>query len=223
MSRKGLFITFEGVEGAGKTTQLGYAKKWWHEQGWNVAMTREPGGTILGRSIRQILLHTKEPIAQRTELLLYSADRAQHMAEMVEPALDCGLIVLCDRHADSMTAYQAFGRQLDRQLIEQLNQVATQGRKPDLTIVLDLDPQAGLMRASGRSEPDRLESAGLLFHTRVREGFLTIAREEPHRVRVVDASPAPGVVWQQVEAILSEVYASKFDRTPELSRTETGV
>lgn len=198
----GLFITFEGVEGAGKSTQIRRAAEWLGERGFAVTITREPGGTALGTRIRTLVLHLDEPVAPAAELLLYAADRAQHMAEIVEPALAAGRVVLCDRHADSLVAYQAFGRGLDRSLVDELNRIATGRRKPDLTIVLDLDPAAGLRRAVARGEPDRLEREDLAFHARVREGFLAIGREEPGRVAVIGGERPPDEVWEDVLAVL---------------------
>lgn len=201
-SLRGRFVTFEGVEGAGKSTQIRRAAAWLGDRGWNVVVTREPGGTALGTRIRNLLLHAGEPVAPVAELLLYAADRAQHMADIVEPALSAGRIVLCDRHADSLVAYQAFGRGLDRALVDEINRIATGNRKPDLTIVLDLEPASGLARALTRGEPDRLEREELAFHARVRAGFLTIAQEEPGRVAVIDGDRPPDAVWQDVVQVL---------------------
>lgn len=195
----GLFITFEGVEGAGKSTQIRQAASWLGELSHAVTITREPGGTPLGTKIRTLVLHLDEPVAPRAELLLYAADRAQHMAEVVEPALAAGRIVLCDRHADSLVAYQAFGRGIDRDLVDELNRIATNGRRPDLTVVLDLDPAAGLRRAVSRGEPDRLEREDLAFHERVRNGFLAIAHQEPDRVKVIPGDRPPEAVWLDVQ------------------------
>ncbi len=201
----GLFITFEGVEGSGKSTQIGLLDQWLRQGGHEPVLTREPGGTSLGKRIRELVLHGADAIAPRAELLLYAADRAQHMAEIVEPALHAGRNVLCDRHADSLIAYQAFGRGLDRTLVEELNQVATGGRKPDLTFILDLDPALGLGRATSRGTPDRLEREALAFHQRVREGYLAIAREEPRRVHVLDGSGSPEMVQQGIRAVIASV------------------
>ncbi|MBM3267982.1 MAG: dTMP kinase [Candidatus Sericytochromatia bacterium] len=198
----GRFITFEGVEGGGKSTQIRLLADWLRDRGHDPVLTREPGGTALGREIRELVLHASNPIADRAELLLYGGDRAQHMAEVVEPALAAGRIVLCDRHADSLMAYQAFGRGLARDLVAAVNRVATGGRKPDLTLVLDLEPAAGLGRASARGAPDRLEREDLAFHLRVREGFLTIAAEEPDRVTVLDGAMAPEIVQERIRALV---------------------
>lgn len=196
------FITFEGVEGAGKSTQIRLLADALAATGREVIVTREPGGTPLGRQIRDLLLHAAEPIVARSELLLYAADRAQHMADVVEPAMQAGRIVLCDRHADSLVAYQAFGRGLDRALVDEANRLATAGRIPDLTFVLDCDPAVGLARAGARSALDRLEREDLAFHRRVREGFLALAAAEPARVRVLDATLPEAEIHQAIRGAL---------------------
>jgi dTMP kinase len=189
--KKGLFITFEGPEGSGKSTHIKQLARWLRSpDGWrpgqSVLVTREPGGTGLAKTLRRVLLHAKTPVSPLAELLLYEADRAQHMAECVLPALKRGQTVLCDRFADSTVAYQGYGRGLDLPLIHTLNRIASFGRKPDLTILLDVPADRGLRQASARKNShDRLERAGLAFHQRVRRGFLKLAAREPQRFRVI--------------------------------------
>jgi dTMP kinase len=183
---RGILITFEGPEGSGKSTHIRLLARWLKSQGNRVWVTREPGGTGLARTLRQFLLHTRTPVAPLAELLLYEADRAQHVTESILPALKQGQIVLCDRYYDSTVAYQGYGRGLDLSLIHTLNRIASTGLKPDLTILLDVPVEKGLRRASIRKKGhDRLEKAGLAFHQRVRRGFLKLAAQEPRRFRKI--------------------------------------
>ena len=205
-STKGLFVTLEGGEGAGKTTlQRALAGKL-RDAGWQVVETREPGGTELGKRLRRELLEGDriDPLA---ELFLYAADRAQHVAALIHPALVEQKVVLCDRFSDSTTAYQGFGRQLDRALIEELNSVAQQGIRPDLTLWLDLPVKQGLARIGDRGAQDRLELEDLRFHERVRDGFRWLAQAEPDRIIRVDAMLPPSqlaaAAWVEIEARLT--------------------
>lgn len=211
----GLFITFEGGEGSGKTTQLTLLANRIRGSGKEVIGTHDPGGTAIGKEIRTLLLDPgSAPIAAATELLLYEASRAQLVRELIAPALRRGVVVLCDRFTDSTLAYQGFGRNLDLDLIQRLNRCATDGLVPDLTILLDLDPEIGLTRcrrvvsvdASTQlsAEPlcwDRIEAEPLDFHQRIREGYRTLARENPDRMIVIDAglgvTEIEAVVWNQ--------------------------
>jgi dTMP kinase len=183
----GIFITFEGIEGCGKSTQAKRVREFLIGSGLEVVFTREPGGSCIGEKIRDILLdpenHTMIPL---TELLLYEASRRQHMAEVIEPALEAGKVVICDRFYDASTAYQGYARGIDINDVERLNLIATGGKRPDLTIILDLPAGDGLKRI-GRN-PDRIEGEAVEFHERVRAGYLEIARREPERVKVVDGS-----------------------------------
>jgi len=189
----GLFVSFEGGEGSGKTTQLKALLAHLRSAGRDVVETRDPGGTPIGKQIRSLLLDREHAgMAPAAELLLYAASRAQLVHEVIRPALSRGQIVLCDRFADSTVAYQGYGRGLDLDLIARLNALATAGLRPDLTFLLDLDPAVGLQRATRRvterQEPhDRIEGEGLAFHQRVREGYRAIAAAEPDRVIVLDA------------------------------------
>jgi dTMP kinase len=197
---RGRFVTFEGVEGCGKSTQLGRLRTWMKEGGIPVLATREPGGTALGRAIRQALLAPGE-VGPEAELLLYEADRAQHVREIIRPALERGLNVLCDRFYDSTTAYQAFGRGLDGERVVELNAWAAGGLVPDLTLLFDLPVEEGLRRARRGGGGDRLEREALAFHERVRGGFLELARREPARFRIIPPSTIEEVHARVVEAV----------------------
>ncbi|WP_036199603.1 dTMP kinase [Meiothermus ruber] len=183
---KGLFITFEGPEGAGKSTQARLLAEWLRAKGREVVLTREPGGTRLGQAIRGLLLH-QDPMCAEAEYLLYSADRAEHMQRVIQPALGLGHIVLCDRWLDSSLAYQGYGRGLDLGWLRAVAQGATQGIRPHKTFLFDLPPEVGLERFEGR---DRLEREPLEFHRRVRQGYLERAQAEPERFVLLDA-PQP--------------------------------
>lgn len=205
-SHPGIFVTLEGPEGAGKTTQLKLLSKHLESLGHKHVVTRDPGGTPLGKQIRRILLNPETPVCPVTELLLYEADRAQHIAEVIVPALEQGMLVLCDRYTDSTLAYQGYGRELDFALIYQLNEIATSGLKPDLTILFDIDSSAGL----GRLHPsghDRLEREALEFHHKVRDGYLEMSAREPERWRTLDASKAMSVVQEDLRKILFDRFA----------------
>ncbi|WOD41275.1 dTMP kinase [Nodosilinea sp. E11] len=209
----GKLVVFEGVEGCGKSTQLkglhaalqaSDRLRQLQRQGVVPALltTREPGGTELGLGLRQLLLGYQgtAPMASRAELLLYAADRAQHVEEVIKPALAQGCWVLCDRYIDSTVAYQGYGRGLDLALIDQLNAVATGGLVPDLTLWLKLDAATGLARTQQRGAADRMEQADLAFHQRVQRGFETLATQHPDRIVAIDAA-AP------VEAVAADIFA----------------
>ena len=212
----GKFIVFEGVEGCGKTTQLQRTRQWLTNSGWlptlqskrllkQLIATREPGGTDLGARVRQLLLNpAKELIHDRAELLLYAADRAQHVESFLRPHLADGAMILCDRYTDSTIAYQGYGRGLDFALIDQLNQVATNGLESDLTLWLDLDVERGLDRTQKRGASDRIEQADLEFHRRVQQGFAHLAEENPDRIVKIDADRSELEVAEQIEATLSQ-------------------
>ena len=185
---RGIFITFEGGEGAGKTTHIRFLSEKLRERGREVVCLREPGGTGVGEELRAVVLDPKnENLADEAELLIYEAARAQIVAEVIRPALDRGAVVLCDRFADSTVAYQVHGRGLDADFVERANAFACQGTVPDRTILMATGGEAnvGLVRATHRGAADRLEQAGEEFHARVNEAFLEIARRDPERVRVV--------------------------------------
>ncbi len=204
-----MFVTFEGIEGTGKTTQIKRLVSWLtSERGRAVTVTREPGGSRLGAELRRILLSMESrDLTGHTELFLYLADRAQHVSTVIKPALDEGKVVACDRFADSTVAYQGYGRGLDPKLLHRLNDVAVNGTWPALTILLDIDPALGLNRALTRNVREdkaqtegRFEAEDLEFHTRVREGYLTLAALHPERMVVVDATPGPDEVFAAVRA-----------------------
>lgn len=199
---RGYFITFEGGEGTGKSTQLAILARRLETAGIPVRTLREPGGTSVGEAVREVLLHPdNDGLDSRAELLLYEAARAQLVAEVIEPALEAGETVLCDRFFDSTTAYQGYGRGLPLDEIAELNRIAAGGTTPDLTILFDLDVEVGLRRATANGA-DRLESEDVAFHRRVREGFLAIADSERSRVRVIDASGTPDEIAVQIASLV---------------------
>ncbi|CAH2031514.1 dTMP kinase [Trichlorobacter ammonificans] len=206
-----MFITFEGIEGSGKSTQIRLLADTLRAGGATVLLTREPGGCPVADRIRAVLLDAENrAMVAMTELMLYAAARAQHLAEVVRPALAAGAIVLCDRFSDATRAYQAFGRGLPRETVEQLNQLACDGLAPDLTLLLDCDTATGLERARSRIEAagsgpreERFELEALSFHQRVREGYLRLAAEEPERFAVVPAEGAPAEIAVAVAAIVT--------------------
>lgn len=193
---KGLFITFEGTDGCGKTTQIERLKDYFEAQGRKVIMTREPGAKGLGTKLREILLNYDGEVSSNCESFLFLADRAQHIDTLIKPAIERGEIVLCDRHIDSTVAYQGYGRGLDLDRIHMLNDIATSGMKPDITFVFDIDVETAQERV-GKTK-DRMESAGLEFFKRVRQGFLEIAKSEPNRVKVLDATQTRDEISEQV-------------------------
>ena len=205
MSR-GLFITLEGGEGAGKSTNLAYARQWLEQAGREVVVTREPGGTELGERVRDILLHRRDlDITAESELLLMFAARAEHLAKVIRPALAAGKVVLCDRFTDATYAYQGGGRGIPAERIAVIENWVQGGLRPDLTLIFDITVEAGRQRAGQRSEPDRFESENDEFFARVRATYLARAASEPRRMRVVDASRSLKRVQQQIAAIMQEV------------------
>lgn len=186
--RSGLFVAFEGGEGAGKSTQVLLLDGWFRARGIGPLLTREPGGTPAGERIRAIVLDPASSLTPRAEALLYAADRAHHVESVVRPALIAGDVVISDRYVDSSLAYQGAGRALAMPQVRQLSEWATGGLLPDLTVVLDVDPAAGLARAAGHRSPDRMEQESLAFHQRVRSGFLELAAADADRYLVLDAT-----------------------------------
>lgn len=199
----GLFLTFEGVEGCGKSSQSSKLLDWLQSEGYSVILTREPGGTPIAESIRDLLLDKNTAGLDMTaELLLFEAARAQHVAELVRPALDGGTIVICDRYADSTTAYQSYGRNMPLEQVEALNYTATAGVVPDITFLIDLPVEIGLARAKAGQAGDRMEQEDLSFHQRVRDGFLQIAQQESHRTRIIDGMETIETIFEQVQGIV---------------------
>ena len=196
----GLLITFEGVEGSGKTTQMTRLERWLRAKGRRVSCTREPDGTRLGVAVRRLFELEPEPLV---EVFLFLAARRQHVAAKIRPWLERGRLVLSDRYADATVAYQGYGRGVDPDLIRELNVRATGGVLPDLTLLFDLDPAEGFRRM-GRRRRDAFEREALAFHRRVRQGYLEILRAEPKRVRLIRAAEPPGEVAAQVRAAVEE-------------------
>lgn len=198
---KGLFITFEGGDGCGKTTQIKLLDEYLRNKGYKTLLTREPGAKGLGIKLREILLNYDGEVSPTCESFLFLADRAQHIDCIIKPALKEGTIVLCDRHIDSTVAYQGYGRGLDIEQIRHLNNIATNGIKPDITIVLDVDVKTSQNRVG--TEKDRMESAGIEFFERVRNGFLEIAKQEPERVKVVDSTQTITEIHKEILELIA--------------------
>lgn len=198
--KKGLLITFEGIEGSGKTTQIKAVSRWLKNKGLGVVLTREPGGTPLADRIRSILLDAKaKGISASMELFLYEVARRDHLSEVILPSLQKGKIVLCDRFTDATLAYQGYGRGLSMKIIEVMNRTATGGLKPDLTFLFDLPVEAGLQRAGKRTRGlDRLEKESKSFHQKVRNGYLTLARKEKRRFKVIHAKESRREIFAQI-------------------------
>ena len=202
----GLFISFEGIDGVGKSTQANILEQFLIENGQQVTRTFEPGGTELGQEIRNLLLHRKGAVAPRAEALLYAADRAHHVATVVRPALEAGQIVLTDRYFDSSVAYQGAGRSLSEAEIREISMWATGSLLPDLTVLLDLEASAAAARRETTGEaPDRLEQEKIEFFEAVREGFLRLAKAEPNRFLVIDASSSAEQMQSQIRSRVSEL------------------
>lgn len=199
----GLFITFEGVEGAGKTTQIALLRDALEKEGYRVFTTREPGGNPVAESIREVLLSAVQPVTSRAELLLFLAARAQLVEDVLRPRLLSGEIVLCDRYIDSTVAYQGHARGHDLELVRCLNDFATGGLMPNLTLLLDLEPAIGLARQSDRN---RMEAESLEFHRRVRAGYLAEAQRDPTRFRVIDAARSANSVHADVLAAVRSLF-----------------
>jgi len=197
---RGVLITFEGVEGSGKTTQMRRLERWLKSEGVKVERTAEPDGTALGVGVRRLFERGPVPLA---EMFLFLAARHQHVSEKLRPWLRAGRVVLCDRYADATVAYQGYGRGLDPELIREMNLLATGGVLPDLTLLFDVHPRVGFARI-GRRRLDHFERQALAFHRRVRRGYLEIRRAEPKRVQLIDASGDPAHVAARVRTIVAE-------------------
>ncbi len=198
-----MFITFEGPEGSGKTTQICNLAEYLRQKGFNVLHTREPGGTGIGDQIRSVLFDMQnKAMHPRAEILLFQASRAQLVEQVIRPYLQSGGVVLCDRYADSTLAYQGYGHQFDLDTLAEIVSFATGGLKPDLTLLLDLDVEEGLGRRAQGGGWNRLDAYELEFHRRVRQGFLALARQEPHRWVRIDAAQPPDSVQAAVRAVV---------------------
>jgi dTMP kinase len=195
---RGRFITFEGIDGAGKSSHIEPLAAWLREYGHAVLVTREPGGTPLAEKLRALVLH--EPMDALTESLLVFAARRDHLQNVIEPALDAGTVVLCDRFTDATFAYQGSGRGFDLDVLTQLENWVQEGRQPDLTLWFDIAPSVAAERRAAAREPDRFESEDLVFFSRVRSGYAARAASQPGRFARIDASPAPAEVWKQVRS-----------------------
>ena len=201
----GVFITFEGIDGCGKTTQVQRVYDTLLSAGMDVIRLREPGGTRISEAIRAVLLDKDNiEMCDECELLLYEASRAQMVKQVVEPALAAGTIVLCDRFYDSTFAYQAGGRGINAQRVQAANKLGSCGVDPSRTLILDIDPREGFARAT-KGGADRLEAEGLMFQTAVRKGYLTVAQENPQRAQLVNASGSPDEVYQRICDALSDL------------------
>ena len=200
---KGLFITFEGADGCGKTTQLNLLAEYLRIKGLDVVITREPGGKGIGERIREILLNFDGVVSSNCESFLFLADRAQNIDMIVKPAIEAGKIVLCDRHTDSTIAYQGYGRGIDIERAKMLNKIATSGLVPDLTLVFDIDVETSMARVGVHK--DRMESAGIEFHEKVRKGYLEIAKQEPERVKVINSKDSIENIFEQVKILVEKL------------------
>ena len=208
---RGIFITFEGPDGCGKTTQIKKLARYCEERGYDVVLSREPGGTAISEKIRNIILDPENlEMAGTTEALLYAASRAQHVAQLIAPSLAEGKIVLCDRFVDSSMAYQAFARGLGDG-VRVINEFATAGVRPDLTFFLDIDPEMGHSRNVSSGKSDRLELEALDFHRRVYKGYREVAASAPERFRVIDASGSVEAVFSAVRAVFDK-YVAEADK-----------
>lgn len=202
MTQRGCFITLEGLEGVGKTTNREHIEAELDKRGISVVGTREPGGTDLGEQLRHLLLHASSPVSAEAELMLMAASRKQHVIEIIEPALSRGQWVLCDRFADASFAYQGGGRELGLDAVAKLHELMHIDLQPNLTFLLDMPIADGLKRMAERGKPDRIEKEAMAFFERARAAYLQRAIEQPERVKVIDAGQSLGEVQQQVSAVL---------------------
>ncbi len=203
MAKKGYFITFEGADGCGKTTQSELVKKYLEKKGFEVIWTREPGSRGLGQKIRELLLHYDGDVAPMCEAFLFLADRAQNIEQNIKPAVSEGKIIICDRHTDSTIAYQGYGRGKDIEQLAYLNNLATDSMKPDITFVYDVSTDIAQTRVG--NEKDRMESAGIEFHKKVRQGYLELAKKEPNRIKVINANNSIEEVFEDTKKLLDEL------------------
>lgn len=202
----GLFITFEGTDGSGKTTQIKLLESYMTGLGHEVLLSREPGGTLVSEKIRDLVLDPEnKEIVPLTEMILYAASRAQHVAQVIEPAIDQGKIVICDRYVDSSYAYQGCGRGVDLKIVADVNRVAINGVVPDITFFLDIDPEVALKRRISSTGADRIEQEKLEFHKNVYEGYKKMAILYPERIKTIDASLSVDEIFSQIKGYISEM------------------
>lgn len=204
--KRGLFITVEGTDGSGKTTQIGFINDYFKNAGYDVLLTREPGGTRVSEKVRSIVLepdHTE--MGNITEFLLYSAARAQLVHEVIKPSLEKGMIVVCDRYVDSSYAYQGYGRGLDLKALESISDFAVGGLIPDMTFFFDMDPETALKRRFASTQSDRIENERLEFHRRVHSGYVKLAEKYPERIKRIYAGDSAESIWAKVRVILDKI------------------
>lgn len=215
--KRGIFITVEGVEGVGKTTNIDHIRQVISDAGHEVIVTREPGGTALAEQIRQLVLNPESKIPDVTELLLVFAARHAHVTEKIRPAIEQGTWVICDRFTDATIAYQGAGRGIDTDLIYTLAAVVHGDLWPNLTLLLDMPVADGLARAASRSTPDRFEREELAFFERVRQGYLDLARTHPNRIKIINAAQPLPIVRQKLNSVLLEILTSGLQEGVETS------
>jgi len=207
--KKGVFLSFEGIEGTGKSTQARLLFERLREKGFDAVLTEEPGGTKIGRKIRELLLSPDhQEMTPLTELLLYFASRTQHLAQVIIPAVNRGAVVITDRFTDSTIAYQGYGRGIALHLLHSLDNITTEGMQPDITLLLDLDVETGLSRNRGINKTDRIELEDIGFHKRVRNGFLELAAQQPERIKLIDASLEKEEVRKRVLDLVLDIVSS---------------
>lgn len=202
-NKKGMFITFEGADGCGKTTQIELLNNYLKNKNYETIVTLEPGGSDIGKNLRQILLHHNGFVSPRAEIFMYLADRAQHVDSVIKKAVNENKIVLCDRYIDSTIAYQGYARSGDIEKLDLLNNLATDSYEPDLTFVLDVDSIIAQKRVG--ETKDRLEAEGLEFHKKVRFGYLELAKKYPNRIKVIDANKTIEEVFEQIKNIINNI------------------
>ncbi len=207
---KGLFITFEGTDGCGKTTQINKVKSFLTSKGYEVVVTREPGALDIGQKIRDILLHHEGTISDKCEMFLFLADRSQHVDTFIKPYLEAGKIVLCDRYTDSTIAYQGFGRERDINLLKELNDIATGKLMPDLTFLYDVSIETAQKRLG--DERDRMESIGTDFDLKVRNGYKRLSEENPDRIKMINAEQSIEKVYEDTISIISKLLDKRSNK-----------
>jgi len=204
---RGLFITVEGTDGSGKTTQIRNMQEYLTSLGCKVLLTREPGGTRISEKIRSIILDAENTeMSDITELLLYSAARAQLVAQVIKPCLEKNITIICDRYIDSFYAYQGFGRGLSMDMLEKITDIAINGIIPDITFFFDVDPEVGLKRRINATGGDRIENEDMNFHRKVYNGYKELAKKNPRRIKTIDASMPPDLVWDDVRRYIDEAF-----------------